>query len=83
MRQRPGTAKGITFVTLEDETGIVNLIIHPKTWEQNRSVARRSRVWLAHGVLERKDSVIHVIVRRLEDIGDKIGNLKTHSRDFH
>ena len=82
VRQRPATASGITFVTLEDETGICNLIVHPKTWERNRRVARRSRVWIAHGVLERKDSVIHVIVHRLEDLSSKLEDVKTRSRDF-
>ena len=65
MRQRPGTAKGITFVTLEDETGIANLIVHARTWQQYELAARRATALIATGRLERKDRVVHVIVRRI------------------
>ena len=68
LRQRPSTAKGITFVTLEDETGTANLIIHQATWERFYSVAKRSPAWLARGKLESKQGVIHVIVCHLEDL---------------
>jgi error-prone DNA polymerase len=49
LRQRPGTAKGITFVTLEDETGTVNLVVHQHTWDRYYRVARRAPAWIAHG----------------------------------
>ena len=49
MRQRPATASGITFVTLEDETGIVNLIVRPEIWERHHQIARRSQALLAGG----------------------------------
>jgi len=82
MRQRPSTAKGITFVTIEDETGIANLVVHQKTWNQYYSVARRGSAWLAHGNVENKHSVIHVVVRRLELLGDSLKALHAPSRDF-
>jgi error-prone DNA polymerase len=82
MRQRPSTAKGVTFVTLEDETGIANLVVHQSTWEKYYTIARRSPAWLAHGTLERKDAVIHVLIRRLEDLSAKLGELRMKSRDF-
>ena len=82
-RQRPGTAKGITFVTLEDETGTANLIIRPEIWGRYYPIARRSNTWIAHGCLERKDSVIHLVVNRLEDVSPLLGDLETRSRDFH
>jgi error-prone DNA polymerase len=82
-RQRPGTAKGITFVTLEDETGLTNLIIRPKVWGRYYAIARGSPAWIAHGCLERKESVIHLVVNRLEDISPMLGDLETRSRDFH
>ena len=47
LRQRPGTAKGITFVTLEDETGLANLVIRPAIWDRYYAVARRSPAWIA------------------------------------
>ena len=49
LRQRPGTAKGITFVTLEDETGTVNLVVHQQTWDEFYRIARRAPAWIAHG----------------------------------
>ncbi|MFL5330075.1 MAG: hypothetical protein ACJ8C4_14315 [Gemmataceae bacterium] len=82
VRQRPATAKGITFVTLEDETGSANLVIKQATWERYHAVARRSPAWIAHGVLEHKVGVIHVVVQRLEDFSAKLANLRTRSRDF-
>ena len=82
-RQRPGTAKGITFVTLEDETGTANLIIRPEIWGRYYAVARRSQAWIAHGCLENKEGVIHLVVNRLEDLSAMLGELKTASRDFH
>ena len=83
LRQRPGTANGITFVTLEDETGTANLLLHQSTWERYYQVARRSPAWLAEGHVECKDSVIHVIVRHLENLSQVLGPVTIHSRDFH
>jgi error-prone DNA polymerase len=82
LRQRPGTARGITFVTLEDETGLANLVIKQAIWERYYRVARRSQVWIAHGRLERKDSIIHLVVSRLDDLSQALGDLRTQSRDF-
>jgi error-prone DNA polymerase len=82
LRQRPSTAKGITFVTLEDETGTANLVVHQTTWDRYYEIARRSPAWIAHGRLESKDSVIHVVVNRLEDLSQRLQGLQTHSRDF-
>ena len=52
LRQRPGTAKGITFVTLEDETGTVNLVVHQHTWDRYYRIARRAPAWIAHGHIQ-------------------------------
>ena len=82
MRQRPSTAKGITFVTLEDETGIANLVIHQATWQRYDQVARKSSAMIAHGKLERKNEVVHVIARRLEDLTQQLSSLHSPSRDF-
>ena len=82
MRQRPSTAKGITFVTLEDETGIANLVIKPPVWEKYYRTARQSPAWVAGGKLEMRDNVVHLIVNRIEDLGDTKG-LQTKSRNFH
>jgi len=82
MRQRPSTARGITFVTLEDETGTVNLIIKQDVWQRFYRVARTAAALVAHGRLQRKDEVIHVLVSRLEDMSERLG-LRPQSRDFH
>ncbi|TWT35286.1 Error-prone DNA polymerase [Posidoniimonas corsicana] len=88
LRQRPGTAKGITFATLEDETGVANLIIRPHVWEQHYSVARRSNAWIASGELQHAEGVIHLIVKRIEALprqksGGSAPGFEFVSRDFH
>jgi len=82
LRQRPSTAKGVTFVTLEDESGTINLVIHQKTWERFRKITRHSQAWIVSGKLECKDTVIHVLVRRLEDMTSRLSSLNVKSRDF-
>jgi error-prone DNA polymerase len=83
LRQRPGTARGITFVTLEDETGQANLVIRPAIWEQYYRIARRSPAWIAYGRLECKESVVHLVVSRLEDLSDRLREVNVRPRDFH
>ena len=82
LRQRPSTSKGITFVTIEDETGTANLVVHAKTWERFRQITRLSQAWIVHGKVECKDTVIHVVVRRLEDLSARLASLDLKSRDF-
>jgi error-prone DNA polymerase len=83
MRQRPSTARGITFVTLEDETGTANLVVHPGIWERYYQAARTAAALVAHGWLQREKEVIHVVVSKLEDLGNRLRELKAHSRDFY
>jgi error-prone DNA polymerase len=82
LRQRPATAKGITFVTLEDETGSANIVVMPHVWQRYFQVARRSAAWVVHGKLEKKNNVIHVLAIRLEDMAGQLGALKIQRRDF-
>jgi DNA polymerase III alpha subunit len=82
LRQRPSTAKGITFVTLEDETGTSNLVVKQPIWQRYYKTVRTSPAWIAHGKLERKSGVIHVVVNRIEDLSEKLTDLNTKSRDF-
>ncbi len=82
LRQRPATAKGITFVTLEDETGSANVVVMPHIWQRYFQVARRSAAWVVHGRLEKKNNVIHVVANRLEDMAERIGGLNVKSRNF-
>ena len=82
VRQRPGTAKGITFVTLEDETGQANLIIRPGVWKRWRQAALGATLLLAQGRLQRQGQIIHVLVTKLEDLSDRLKALVSQSRDF-
>jgi error-prone DNA polymerase len=81
MRQRPATASGITFVTLEDETGVVNLIVRPEIWERQHRIARRSQALLARGTVQRRDEVIHVFVERMHDLSALLAGAAVKSRD--
>ncbi len=83
MRQRPGTAKGITFVTIEDETGSMNLILYPKIWQKYFTIARTCAAWLVTGRLENREGVIHILVSHLEDLTHHVQGLTLKSRDFH
>ncbi len=82
IRQHPGSANGITFVTLEDETGTTNLIIRPDVWNRFRQVARTSSALLASGLLQREQGVIHVMTDRLEDLSTALADINIPSRDF-
>jgi error-prone DNA polymerase len=82
MRQRPSTASGVTFVTLEDETGIANLIVHQRVWEQHYQVARSATLLQAQGRLQCQGEVVHVIVSKMKDLSSHLRNLPVESRDF-
>jgi error-prone DNA polymerase len=81
-RQRPGTATGVIFVTLEDETGMVNVIVHNKLAEQQRKELLGSQLLGVLGVLQREGEVIHLIAKRLVDHDRLMGKLNVESRDF-
>ena len=81
-RQKPGTASGVTFVTLEDETGTVNLIVWKRVGEAQRAPLLRARLLEVQGRLQRQGAVQHVIVERLVDRSALLGRLLVRSRDF-
>ena len=82
LRQRPSTAKGVTFMTLEDETGTINLIVWRHVWERCDRVACQAHAVIATGVLQRQEGVVHLIVKGLEDMTAAIADLGQSSRDF-
>ncbi|HEX5864355.1 MAG TPA: error-prone DNA polymerase [Casimicrobiaceae bacterium] len=82
-RQRPGTASGVTFVTLEDETGMVNVIVWRDLAERQRKELLRSSLLTVYGTLEREGEVVHLIAGRLRDQTPLLGSLIARSRDFH
>jgi len=81
-KQRPGTASGVIFVTLEDETGQVNLVLWKQVAEQYRAALLNARLLGIAGELQIEGQVIHVIARQLFDHSDMLGDLSVHSRDF-
>ncbi len=82
-RQRPGSAGGVTFVTMEDETGYVNLIVWNRVAVEQRAALLESRLLEVHGKLQREGDVQHVIAQRLTDLSSLLGELSVVSRDFH
>jgi error-prone DNA polymerase len=83
VRQRPATAHGIIFITLEDETGTANLVVHPKTFERYRAAARHGVMLLVHGKIDRAGSVVHVVTWRIESLDGEAAGIRRNSRDFH
>lgn len=83
VRQRPGTASGIVFFTIEDETGIANLIVRPHIYERYRHPARHSAIIAANGTVERQGLVVHVLVRRIRAVRLAGEGVVALSRDFH
>ena len=87
MRQQPQTAKGVVFVTLEDETGSVNVIVWKRLREKQRSELLHSRLLAVYGVWQRDvesgGEVRHLIAQRLVDLTPLLGGLATQSREFH
>jgi error-prone DNA polymerase len=81
-KQRPGTASGVTFVTLEDETGYVNLIVWKKIADEQRDVLLNARLMGIDGELQIEGKVIHVIARKLHDHSALLGELRVRQRNF-
>ena len=75
VRQRPGSAKGVIFMTVEDETGIANIIVWPKTFERYRSAVLGGRLVRVRGRLQSESGVIHVVAEEVEDITAWLGSL--------
>ena len=82
-RQRPATASGVMFVTLEDETGYVNLVVWNSIADEQRKPLLGSRLLGVFGKVQKQGLVVHVIARRFQDLTALLGNLKTSSHDFH
>src|SRR5882672_4789587 len=82
-RQRPGTASGVIFITLEDETGQINVVVWRDVSEKQRRPLLAASLLGVEGILEREGEVTHLIAEHLTDYSTLIGNLDVHSRDFH
>ncbi|TCK96983.1 error-prone DNA polymerase [Paraburkholderia sp. BL9I2N2] len=82
VRQRPGTAKGVLFVTLEDETGNVNVIVWPSLFERQRKEALGASLLAVYGTWQCEGEVRHLVAQRLVDMSHLLGGLTTASRNF-
>ena len=80
-RQRPGTAKGFIFLSMEDETGIANVIVTPDVYERNRLLVTRSKFLMVEGLLQNQDGVVHVKAAKLATLSVNVPNIDSH--DFH
>jgi error-prone DNA polymerase len=78
VRQRPGTASGVIFMTLEDETGIANIVVWPKLFEQYRREVLGGRLVAIEGPVQSESGVIHVIAERVRDYTPLLAKLSAH-----
>jgi error-prone DNA polymerase len=82
VRQRPGTATGVVFITIEDETGIANLVVWSSLFERQRRVVLSASMLACHGRVQREGEVIHVVTERLADLSDLLKSLGGRSAPF-
>jgi len=92
VRQRPGTAKGVVFMTLEDETGVANVVVWKDAFEAHRRLVMTASFLVVHGRLQKAGEVIHLVAERFTDLSARLGELReeagagprlVRSRDFH
>jgi error-prone DNA polymerase len=75
VRQMPGSAKGVMFITIEDETGIANLVIWPKVFEKQRRVILAARMMAVHGRIQREGEVVHLVAQHLTDLSSALASV--------
>ncbi|WP_166096797.1 error-prone DNA polymerase [Rhizobium flavescens] len=82
VRQRPGSAKGVMFLTLENETGIVNAVVWPSLFERQRRILMTASMMGIHGKIQREGEVVHLVAQRLFDFSDDLSSLDERDGDF-
>jgi error-prone DNA polymerase len=82
VRQRPGTATGVVFITIEDDTGIANLVVWSSLFERQRRVVLSASMLACHGRVQREGEVIHVVTERLDDLSDLLKSLGSRQAPF-
>ena len=82
VRQKPGSAKGVMFITIEDETGIANLILWPDRFEKQRRLVLSAGMIACHGRVQREGEVIHVVTDTLEDLSDMLRSVGERDEPF-
>jgi len=83
VRQRPGSANGVMFMTIEDENGPVNVILWQQVVESFRQEVLGAKMVSVYGVTQREQDVVHLVAKKIEDLSWMLGELTTHSRNFH
>jgi error-prone DNA polymerase len=82
VRQMPGSAKGVVFITIEDETGIANLVIWPKLYERQRPVILSAGMLAVHGRIQREGEVIHLVAHRVSDLSESLASVGGRDTTF-
>ncbi len=82
VRQRPGTAKNVTFMTIEDETGIVNAVIWNQLYEEQRRLILTARMVAISGQIQKEGEVVHLVARRLIDLSDQLDSVSDRDDAF-
>jgi len=82
VRQRPGSAKGVMFLTLEDETGIVNAVVWPSLFERQRRILMTASMMGIHGKIQREGEVVHLVAQRLFDFSSDLGSIGQRDGEF-
>jgi error-prone DNA polymerase len=80
VRQRPGTAKGVVFMTLEDETGIANIVVWRDVFEAHRRLVMTASFLVVHGQVQSVEGVVHVVAERFTDLSYKLGQMRDEER---
>ena len=82
VRQMPGSAKGVVFITIEDETGIANLVIWPKLYERQRRVILSAGMMAVHGRIQREGEVVHLVAHRVTDLSNALASVGSRDATF-
>jgi error-prone DNA polymerase len=82
VRQMPGSAKGVVFITIEDETGIANLVIWPKLYERQRRVILSAGMMAVHGRIQREGEVVHLVAHRVSDLSNALASVGHRDATF-
>jgi len=80
VRQKPGSAKGVMFITIEDETGVANLVIWPSLYEQQRRIVLSASLLVVDGKVQREGDVVHIVATRLHDGSNVLASLGQRDR---
>nr|WP_255329142.1 OB-fold nucleic acid binding domain-containing protein [Paracoccus albicereus] len=82
VRQRPGSAKGVMFITLEDETGIANLVVWPKVFEAHRRIILGASMIAVRGPVKREGEVVHLVTHQITDLSRDLAGIGEQDADF-